>query len=68
LVDIITLSGWITSIPEGCFWISTIVASYTFGEVELIQVWWFPILCLPIGILCGVKCGCEYTSGTLFPN
>jgi hypothetical protein len=68
VVGITTLNGWITSIPIGCFQISTIVASDIIGETKLIQVWWCPILWLPISIFYGAKCGCEYTFGTMFLN
>jgi hypothetical protein len=60
--------NWITSISTSCFWISASAISNILGEVELIQVWWCPILWLPIGILCGVEYGCEYNSGTMLLN
>jgi hypothetical protein len=36
------------------------------GEVVLIWGWQCSILGLPIGILCGVECGWEYSFGSLF--
>ncbi len=58
----------VTSVFACCFQISTSVAFDTFCEVKLIGMWWCPILWLPISILCGVECGCEYTSGALLLN
>jgi hypothetical protein len=57
VVVMTTLSDWITSIPTNCFRISTTSTSYTPNEVVWTWVWQCPILWLPIGIICGAKCG-----------
>ncbi len=58
----------LTPILVGCLQISTIVAFDNLGEVKLTWMWRCPILRLPIGIIYGVKCGCEYTFGVLLLN
>ncbi len=68
VVGIIKWSCWITFIPTNCLRISTITTFDTRDEVEVIRIWQFPILWLPIGILCGAEWGCEYTYGTPFLN
>ncbi len=68
IVGITTLSGWRTFIPTCYFQISTTSIFDTLGEVDVIQIWWCPILWLPIGILYGAKYGCECTSNTLLSN
>ncbi len=57
-----------TSILIGCFQISVIIAFNTLGEAKLVRVWRCPIMWLPISILYGAECGCEYTFGTLLLN
>jgi hypothetical protein len=68
MVVMITSGDWVTFVPTGCFQISTTIASNILGEVELTRVWWCPILWLPIAIIFGAECGCEYTSNVLFLN
>jgi len=68
MVVMITLNDWITYVPASYLRISITVAFETFGEVELIRVWRCSILWLPIGVICGVECGCEYTFGALLLN
>ncbi len=65
VVVILVSSDWITLIPTCCFQVSTIAASDIIGGIVLIQNWWCSNLWLPIGILCGVECGCKYTFGFL---
>jgi hypothetical protein len=66
LVVVITaLNDWISSILVGCIRVSTIVTFYTLGEVVLTLVQQCSNLWLPINILCGVECGCEYISSFL---
>ncbi len=68
MVIMITLGDLVTSILTGCFRISTTIVFNTLGEAELTQVWQCPIMWLPIGIFCGVECGCKYTFGFLLLN
>ncbi len=68
MLVITSLSDWMTSIISGCLRISTTTTFDILGKNELIRVWWCPILWLPIGILCGAKCGCEYTFNILLVN
>jgi hypothetical protein len=68
VVIMTTLGDWVTSILAYYFQILTIVIFDTLGEAKLTWVWWCPIMWLPIGILCGAECGCEYTSGALLLN
>ncbi len=62
---ITTSSDWITPIPTGCFQVSTTITFYTLNEVVFIQGRWCSIMWLPIGILFGAECGCEYTFSSL---
>jgi hypothetical protein len=66
VVVIPTSSDLVTTIPVGCLWVSTIIAVDTIGEVVLIRGQQCSNLWLPIGILCGVECGCKYISSSLF--
>jgi len=65
VVVIPALSDGVITIPIGCLWVSTTVVFDTIGEILLIGRWQCSIQWLPIGMLCGAKCGCEYTSGSL---
>jgi hypothetical protein len=64
-IVIFVVSDWGTIIPTSCLQVSTIVAFDMIGEVVFTWGWWCSILWLPIGILCGVECGCKYTSISL---
>jgi hypothetical protein len=66
MVVITTLSDWISSIPKGYFQVLAIATSNILGEVMLIRIQQCSIMWLRIGILYGVECGCEYTSGSMF--
>jgi len=65
MVVIPALNDWVSFIPTCCFRVSTIIASNTIGEIVLTWNWHCSSLWLPIGILCGAICGCEYPSGYL---
>jgi hypothetical protein len=68
VVGIIELNDWMTLISTGYLRIFAIDTSNTLGEIELTWIWRCPILWLPIGILCGVECRCEYTFAIMFLN
>jgi len=65
VIVIHALSDSITPTPTCCLWVSTTTAFDTIGEVVLTQDLRCSCLRLPNGILCGVVCGCEYTSSFL---
>ncbi len=68
VVGMTTLNDWVTFIVARYLWISVTTIFDTLNEAELIWVWWCHMLWLPIGILCGVECGCKYTFGILLLN
>jgi hypothetical protein len=65
VVIILALSDWVTHTLACYFHVSTITISDTIDEAML--TWNRPCssLQLPIGILCGAVCGCEYLSNSL---
>ncbi len=65
VIVIPTSNDWITRILACCFEVSTTIASNTIGGVMLTWDLSSFSLQLPIGIHCGVVCGCEYPSGSL---
>ncbi len=65
VLAITTLSDWITFILASCLRVSTITTFDTLGEAVLTLIRWCSNLWLPISILYGGECGCEYTSSFL---
>ncbi len=65
MVVIPPLNDWVITTIVSCLQVSIIAIFDTIGGVVLTRGWWRSILWLPIGIFCGVECGCEYTFGSL---
>ncbi len=65
MVVILASSNWIILTLACCLWVLTTITFDIIGGVVLTQDQCCSNLWLPIGILCGAKCGCEYPSGPL---
>ncbi len=65
VVFILALSDCVTPIPACCFRVSITVAFDIIGGTMLFRYWRCSSQWLPIGILYGAICGCEYPSGSL---
>jgi hypothetical protein len=65
MVVILALGDFVTLTPTCCLWVSIIVTSDIIGGTMLIWYWRCYSMWLPISILCGAICGCEYPSSSL---